>query len=327
MPPTLPPLPPVSRFRPSDFLHSETSRGDLFQIPAFNHPNSPYVPWALPLRHQILRPTSPVSHASVYSGYSRTYSRSGAQAPEPTYPSESTARRPKLVKVTESCRKLTRSVTKNFSSVVRRITKLKTSFIHHPEAECRTPQAEQTTRDLLYGVYTPKVLTPSAASFETSNTNSLAAWLAERQQESQNWEHEQSNHISLEDYERQGSWIDLPHNGRGCQIAGCQVHPSLRAEDALTDTTTNESSILRLLLDPEPGDSVRSYGSTSTATPRFSSEDGSDQPDSLDPSLSQSTITHSALHSNDMISHSSILIGSESDGNRTVEVDMPGGWA
>lgn len=323
MPPTLPPLPPVSRFRPSDFLQSETSRGDLFQIPAFNHPNSPYVPWASRLRHQILRPTSPVSRASVYSGYSRPHSRSGAQAPEPFDLSEVDARRPKLLKVTESCRKLRRSVTKNFSSVVRRISNLKTSFIHHPKAE-GTPEAGQTTHVLSYGVYTPKISTPSAASFETSNTNSLATWLAERQQEMKDWELGQSNRISLEDYERQGSWIDLSHNSAGCHIAGCEAHSPRRSEDAPTDTTTNESSILRLLLESEPGDSLRSFGST--ATPRSPMSE-SDQSDSLDPSLSQSTITYSALHSNDMVAHSSVFIGSMSGGDHTVEVDMPGGWA
>src|SRR5882762_10297131 len=58
---------------------------DPFFIPAFQHPNSPYVPWAPPIRRRILRPFMAGSRGSLMSSCcSRPVSRSGARAPEPT---------------------------------------------------------------------------------------------------------------------------------------------------------------------------------------------------------------------------------------------------
>ncbi|KAL1697659.1 hypothetical protein GGG16DRAFT_120455 [Schizophyllum commune] len=59
---------------------------DTLNMPAFTHPNSPYVPWSSPIRRQICRPffssDSVVPRPSVSVS---TRTRSGARAPEPTF--------------------------------------------------------------------------------------------------------------------------------------------------------------------------------------------------------------------------------------------------
>ncbi|KAL1748919.1 hypothetical protein HDZ31DRAFT_28665 [Schizophyllum fasciatum] len=59
---------------------------DTLNMPAFTHPNSPYVPWSSPIRRQICRPF--LSSESVLPRPSvsvSTRTRSGARAPEPTF--------------------------------------------------------------------------------------------------------------------------------------------------------------------------------------------------------------------------------------------------
>lgn len=57
--------------------------------------------------------------------------------------------------------------------------------------------------------------------------------------------------MTLEEYERAGSWLDLSHGSAGCGLPDCEMHshPSSNPADDTADTSTNESSILRLLLD------------------------------------------------------------------------------
>ncbi|KAI5897748.1 uncharacterized protein SCHCODRAFT_02486592 [Schizophyllum commune H4-8] len=59
---------------------------DTLNMPAFTHPNSPYVPWSSPIRRQICRPffsSESVDPRPSVSVSTRT--RSGARAPEPTF--------------------------------------------------------------------------------------------------------------------------------------------------------------------------------------------------------------------------------------------------
>ncbi|KAL1677678.1 hypothetical protein EV122DRAFT_290943 [Schizophyllum commune] len=59
---------------------------DTLNMPAFTHPNSPYVPWSSPIRRQICRPFfSSESVAPRPSVSVSTRTRSGACAPEPTF--------------------------------------------------------------------------------------------------------------------------------------------------------------------------------------------------------------------------------------------------
>lgn len=59
---------------------------DTLNMPAFTHPNSPYVPWSSPIRRQICRPLR--SSESILPRPSvslSTRTRSGARAPEPPF--------------------------------------------------------------------------------------------------------------------------------------------------------------------------------------------------------------------------------------------------
>ncbi|KAJ3790252.1 hypothetical protein GGU10DRAFT_431054 [Lentinula aff. detonsa] len=207
-PPALPPLPSLSQplFPPV----AETSEKDLFQIPSLRHPNSPYVPWDSPMRRQIFRPLTPESSESLASRSEA--SRSGARAPEPVDPLDDDH---KAVKVSWGIRKVHRTV-KHVAGVAKRMF-MRQKFgppplainTHLPNTSLHPP------------VYPPS---PGVASFDSSNTRSLALWLDARRQETLEWDADSRHFMSLEDYERRGSWINF---AGVCSVPGCSVHSRL----------------------------------------------------------------------------------------------------
>ncbi|KAJ7597216.1 hypothetical protein C8J56DRAFT_919513 [Mycena floridula] len=214
--PKLPVLPTLSQ---PLFPTQET--GDVLHIPSLHHPNSPYYnPLGTSQADPVPRPVFPTSTCSHYP---HRYSCSGAIAPEPV---ESLNHSPTtLLKMTKSLRSLRRSVSRNASQVARR---LKSSFI----AGSSIHQQQEGWIDL--------TRSPSVASFDST---SIALWLTSRQRDNQ----ETFGQImTLEEYERAGSWLDLTQIG--CGLAGCELHFTNTGDE--TDTTTNESSILRTL-DPD----------------------------------------------------------------------------
>ncbi|KAF8213351.1 hypothetical protein K438DRAFT_1088451 [Mycena galopus ATCC 62051] len=104
------------------------------EIPSVSHPNSPYVPWASPVRRNILRPLTPSSQMSGFSGYSRPYSRSGARAPEPQEPDcLPTHNHNKFLRLSRSFRNLGRTVKRSVKHVKNALRKT-TSKAKSPEA-------------------------------------------------------------------------------------------------------------------------------------------------------------------------------------------------
>ncbi|KAF5368558.1 hypothetical protein D9758_002430 [Tetrapyrgos nigripes] len=210
--PTLPPLPTLSQ---PLFSPPSPKPRPVLHVTSLCHPNSPYVPWDSPVRREIFRPLTPDSFASDFSRYSRPFSRSGARAPEPTEIPEAVNGRPrvKMLKVSQSVRNIRRSVKRNVAKCFSHLS-LARSKPHDGPAGPSSP----THADDHILLYSPP---PSPTmSIDTSNTRSISLWLESCRQD-------RSLHdvhcMSLEDYERMGSWTDLPE-GFVCNLAGCQFH-------------------------------------------------------------------------------------------------------
>ncbi|KAJ7462664.1 hypothetical protein B0H11DRAFT_2053733 [Mycena galericulata] len=165
------------------------------EIPSVSHPNSPYVPWASPVRRNILRPLSQASHVSGFSGYSRPYSRSGARAPEPQEPDSPLPTHNKLLRLSKSFKNLRRTVKEGVRHVknafnIKRVSKAKTPHVVDEPASCRSP--------------IPPLPSP-VESCESSNTTTLAEWLRECEA---NVQRATPHLMTLEEYEERGSWKD-----------------------------------------------------------------------------------------------------------------------
>ncbi|KIK71215.1 hypothetical protein GYMLUDRAFT_321632 [Collybiopsis luxurians FD-317 M1] len=222
-PPALPPLPSLSQplFPPT----MEPQR-DLLQLPSLRHPNSPYVPWDSPMRRQIFRPLTPESSSDSLSCRSEV-SRSGAHAPEPT---EFVDNGLKLVKMSRGIRKVHRTV-KHVADVAKRIFTRQRNVEQVssvPPHLSINPSVAPAGR-LVPPPYPPS---PGVSSFDSSNTRSLALWLDARRQDNLEWENDSRHLISLEDYERRGSWIHLAGDRAFvCSNPDCTVHS--RRSDAI----------------------------------------------------------------------------------------------
>ena len=70
----------------------------------------------------------------------------------------------------------------------------------------------------------------STASLASSDSATLAAWLATRKQAAlEERDYEPGSMMTLEEYERMGSWLDLSGDGQQegkwmCGVPGCEIH-------------------------------------------------------------------------------------------------------
>ncbi|KAG9314527.1 hypothetical protein JVU11DRAFT_5324 [Chiua virens] len=198
-------------------------------IPAFHHPNSPYVPWSEPVRRRILPPSSPLPVTPVCPS---PIIRSGAVAPEPwassifSQPLEK-SRRDRLSSSWKSFRD---SIKKGVKTVVSRLGKSRKSI----RTLCTGQDMLHTyddafiesgwTSDVAHSGRDPH---DSLASFVSSDFKTLATWLAERRVndicDADNFPKE----ISVEEYELTGSWLDLrlcEDGGWVCGVQDCGMH-------------------------------------------------------------------------------------------------------
>lgn len=235
-PPSLPPLPSLSQplFPPSN------SHKQPLHISTFCHPNSPYVPWESPMRREFLRPLTPHSFVSHFSGFSRT----GAIAPEPW---EHEPYRPTpLMKLSHSIRRLRRSI----KSVKRNMSNALTSRKKPKPSEGISPpiQSEDVCSILDEPLHPPRRIT-SVTSLSTTHTNSLAAWLHNRHQATLERAGEERHMMTLEEYERIGSWIAACEGGFNCGVEGCQFHPHVSPLGSEDETSSDGSSVMHSLDD------------------------------------------------------------------------------
>ncbi|KAG7450324.1 uncharacterized protein BT62DRAFT_1001163 [Guyanagaster necrorhizus] len=214
-PPPVQSSPPISPSPGSRRINTPATDNSLFHMPALSHPNSPYVPWESPVRREILRPLTP---SSFVSHYSRPLSRSGARAPEPPETEEG----PSLQRATRKLHKISKSIL-NLRQAVRNVAQVTKRFKFAPKRRSvdqqpdppDLPETHWQSDPLLIARHRPRLAppSPSSASFDSTNTNSLAAWLTARQCEAKEWNLDAQRGVALEEYDRAGSWINLPAMG------------------------------------------------------------------------------------------------------------------
>lgn len=218
-------------FSQSIFQAISDGQFDPFESPTAST-NSPYVPWAPPLRRNILRPLTPSSRFSALSScYSRPYSRSGAQAPEPRMlhdldPAVGRRGTAKLLQISKSLKHFRRAVKKNIKHVSKRITSLKKSPGQIPELPPRLPSFMPST---------------SSTSLDSSNTTTLAVWLAARQQQTEQ-ESDQLHSMTLDECDQAGSWIDLSSHALDEFVLDSEC-----ISESTCDDTSSTQQVVRLL--------------------------------------------------------------------------------
>lgn len=216
-----------------------------FLIPAFQHPNSPYVPWAPPVRRKILRPFIADSHISIESSnYSRPTSRSGARAPEPATPEPfSPTTMTGWGRIRQTLANGVSALKRPFASTSKPASPRST---HSSRTSHDNDDDDLTFEDNAFAAnYSPESATPlavlagrrqltlSMASLASSDSTTLAMWLAARRQASAE-DQKYGAMMSMEDYERKGSWLNLS-TGRSeegewvCRVPGCDIHAKHKA--------------------------------------------------------------------------------------------------
>lgn len=213
-------------------------------IPAFHHPNSPYVPWSPAVRHRILPPLIPESPISPL------YSRSGAVAPEPWGSHSTTETQTNVEKGSSSWKSFKKSVKsglKSVKSVVSRIGKVPKLSRGRSDKKMinRSGDPVPSASDYMMFAKNSSPLSPGSLTEDTpatrvsfgslvsSDSVTLAAWLAERHTTSNtSWE---SPGMSVEEYEMMGSWLDLRvgDGERVCGVLECTAHTPNGTPDAL----------------------------------------------------------------------------------------------
>jgi hypothetical protein len=202
----------------------------------FQHPNSPYVPWDPPVRRQLLRPWTPPSHMSLVSGcYSRPLSRSGARAPEPVEVSDFDG---SGGAISSSWRTFRQMVNKHVERIAKPLSHLKsqlkgiTSRLTCASSASSIQQAsregDEHNSHCPTKIPAPCVRSPSAASFDSAVTDSLATWLADRRRLSLEGDYEPGSMMSVAEYNQTGSWINTFRTSQPinpmCGVPGCDLH-------------------------------------------------------------------------------------------------------
>ncbi|KAF9229498.1 hypothetical protein BS17DRAFT_771540 [Gyrodon lividus] len=262
-------------------------------IPAFHHPNSPYIPWTSPVRRRILPPSSPLPTSSVL--LSSRGSRSGAVAPEP-WASETfleTHKKSGKEKLSSSWKSFKNSIKKGVKSVVTHLGRSRKSLSNSQDIPC-TYDENGTTTSYKSNMTPTADPSPSArpetscshrslASFASSDSKMLSTWLAERRTTTPEVAEDSPGEMSVEEYELIGSWLDLrPHDGEWvCGVKGCNLHASDGFPNVMCEhlkhlkvfrTAMPFDSRDLLMMPTQPGTSSPSFSSEFLATPsRFSS--------------------------------------------------------
>ncbi|KZT21649.1 hypothetical protein NEOLEDRAFT_1244405 [Neolentinus lepideus HHB14362 ss-1] len=224
-------LPPVPS--KSQEIHNEP-----YEIPTPEHPNSPYVPWPSLVRGRIVRRPS---HASVASfshspatihSHSSAARRDGARAPEPPELDDNYSvigapscmdgikgkGKVQALKLKRSFKNLKRAVEKKVPIISKLSTKL---HCHHAPVPALPPLPSPLGTPVVLDI---RAFTPPLSASEVSvapypssaGSASLAEWLSERRRESMERDMQRGQQdgegqwgMTLEEYERNGSWLDI----------------------------------------------------------------------------------------------------------------------
>ncbi|KAF9243946.1 hypothetical protein BU15DRAFT_59771 [Melanogaster broomeanus] len=240
-------------------------------IPAFHHPNSPYVPWTPSVRQRILPPSSPQSSSPVFP--SPDLSRSGAIAPEP-WASDTFSDIPKKSakeKLSSSWKSLKHSIKKGVKNprhaaihATNTVPLSYTYSIRHP------PPARTFPPDL-------RAHAPATRWHHSSppDSKTLANWLTDRRTTAPEVADDSPEEMSVEEYELMGSWLDL-RLGDGewiCGVKDCELHapdgsPNVMVEHfKMFQTAMPFDSPDLLLTRTQPRPPLPSFSSDVLATP------------------------------------------------------------
>ena len=214
------------------------------------------------MRRKILRPLIADSHISIEPcNYSRPVSRSGARAPEPTTPE------PFSPATTIGWGKIGRTLASGLRTLKRPFASISKPPSPRSTHSSRTSHGNDglTSYDNVFAAnYSPESATPlavlsgrrhlnlSMASLASSDSTTLAMWLAARRQTSTE-DLEYGRMMSIEDYERKGSWLDLSANGAEegewvCPVPGCDIHARHMALHGGIVTTLDFSKTMEMFM-------------------------------------------------------------------------------
>lgn len=206
-------------------------------IPAFHHPNSPYVPWTSSVRERILPPPS---STSISPAGESLRSRSGAVAPEPWASSTfSVGPRevPKTTRVAKSWMNIRNNIKSKIKTVAVRLGMAKKASKEPPETlptrsspsakrPSVAPQATQMQKADHLEADDP-VYPASFAPLASSDSVALASWLVERCGTTTGVPcPDTPRGMSIEEYELIGSWLDLCQGEHEwvCGHQECDLH-------------------------------------------------------------------------------------------------------
>lgn len=188
------------------------------------HPNSPYVPWDTPVREQILCNTplaaspedssAPAKQEPDLSA-SDLQTREEAQRDKKALSSVWSALKSAPKRVKSKCRLLlgprvrdpTHGPAAEFGPGSSNTSRMRTDLSHLGDDD-----EDQAVMSYLPQPHIDMPLSPTA-SFRSTETNSLAVWLSERQRKFLDKDCESTRLMTVDEYERVGSWIkpgDLP---------------------------------------------------------------------------------------------------------------------
>ncbi|KIJ68245.1 hypothetical protein HYDPIDRAFT_106404 [Hydnomerulius pinastri MD-312] len=252
-------------------------------IPAFHHPNSPYVPWTSPVRRRILPPPSPLSPSPVI--FSPHCSRSGAVAPEPWASdiSSETHKKSGKEKLSSSWKSFKNSLKKGVKNVVAHLGKSRKSLKSSCNSQnmLRTYDETDTTTahksNITFAANPSPPTRPesscsrrSLASFVSSDSKALVTWLAERCATAPEVADDSPGGMSVEEYELMGSWLDLRHRDGEwvCGVKDCDLH----TPDGSPNALCCHLKVFRTAMPFDSPDLLMSPAEPMAPSPSFSSE-------------------------------------------------------
>lgn len=206
-------------------------------IPAFHHPNSPYVPWTSSVRERILQPPSPTS---ISPAGESLCSRSGAVAPEPWASSTfSVGPRevPRATRAAKSWLNIRNNIKNKIKTVAARLGMAKKASKEPPET-LHTASSSRAKRPSVVPMTTQMQKTDrleaddpiyraSLVPLASSDSVALASWLVERCGTATGVPcRDTPRGMSIEEYELIGSWLDLCQGEHEwvCGHQGCDLH-------------------------------------------------------------------------------------------------------
>jgi hypothetical protein len=178
------------------------------------------------------------------SSRSPPFSRSGARAPEPAQTPESGIRR--VPSAPKGWGRLRKAVLQVVNRVAVRLVTFKRPFsVKRAVSPCdaenhvHSISQEDDVFSVTYSLspHPPmavlskrRAFTSSMASLASSDSQTLAAWLATRKQAAlEERDYEPGSMMTLDEYERMGSWLDMSGDGQQegkwlCGVPGCEIH-------------------------------------------------------------------------------------------------------